>query len=72
MTALSSEPAPVSPAARKLQQQRALLLEEEAEEEEEEEVRQAPEALQSSIIIEGVEYKVERLNGRSSQAAAAR
>ncbi|KAF4798306.1 hypothetical protein TURU_065478 [Turdus rufiventris] len=59
--------------ARKLQQQRALLLEEEAEEEEEEEeVRQAPQALQSSIIIEGVEYKVERLNGRSSQAAAAR
>ncbi|XP_032942734.1 protein scribble homolog isoform X3 [Catharus ustulatus] len=57
--------------ARKLQQQRALLLEEEAEEEEEE-VRQAPEALQSSVIIEGVEYKVERLNGRSSQAAAAR
>ncbi|XP_057242814.1 protein scribble homolog [Malurus melanocephalus] len=55
--------------ARKLQQQRALLLEEEAEEEEE--VRQGPE-LQSSIIIEGVEYKVERLNGRSSQAPAAR
>ncbi|KAM7069793.1 protein scribble homolog isoform 4-T4 [Acridotheres tristis] len=59
--------------ARKLQQQRALLLEEEAEEEEEEEEgRQVPEALQSSIIIEGVEYKVERLNGRSSQAPAAR
>ncbi|NXD45917.1 SCRIB protein, partial [Copsychus sechellarum] len=58
--------------ARKLQQQRALLLEEEAEEEEEEEVRKVPEAGQSSIIIEGVEYKVERLNGRSSQAAAAR
>ncbi|XP_071274225.1 protein scribble homolog isoform X5 [Agelaius tricolor] len=57
--------------ARKLQQQRALLLEEEAEEEEEE-GRQAPEAVQSSVIIEGVEYKVERLNGRSSQAPAAR
>ncbi|XP_056339018.1 protein scribble homolog isoform X11 [Oenanthe melanoleuca] len=57
--------------ARKLQQQRALLLEEEPEEEEEE-LRKVPEALQSSIIIEGVEYKVERLNGRSSHAAAAR
>ncbi|NXB80539.1 SCRIB protein, partial [Donacobius atricapilla] len=56
--------------ARKLQQQRALLLEEEAEEDEE--VRQVPEALQSSVIIEGVEYKVERLNGRSAQAPAAR
>ncbi|XP_027764012.1 protein scribble homolog, partial [Empidonax traillii] len=56
--------------ARKLQQQRALLLEEEAEEEEE--VRQVPEAVQSSVIIEGVEYKVERLNGRSIQAPAAR
>ncbi|XP_032562825.1 protein scribble homolog isoform X12 [Chiroxiphia lanceolata] len=57
--------------ARKLQQQRALLLEEEAEEDEEE-VRQVPEAVQSSVIIEGVEYKVERLNGRSIQAPAAR
>ncbi|XP_027561058.1 protein scribble homolog [Neopelma chrysocephalum] len=57
--------------ARKLQQQRALLLEEEAEEEEEE-VRPVPEAVQSSVIIEGVEYKVERLNGRSIQAPAAR
>ncbi|XP_050187074.1 protein scribble homolog isoform X8 [Myiozetetes cayanensis] len=56
--------------ARKLQQQRALLLEEEAEEEEE--VRQVPEVVQSSVIIEGVEYKVERLNGRSVQAPAAR
>ncbi|XP_041263059.1 protein scribble homolog isoform X28 [Onychostruthus taczanowskii] len=56
--------------ARKLQQQRALLLEEEAEEDEE--GRQVPEAVQSSVIIEGVEYKVERLNGRSSQAPAAR
>ncbi|XP_054149813.1 protein scribble homolog isoform X4 [Melozone crissalis] len=57
--------------ARKLQQQRALLLEEEAEEEEEE-GRRAPQAVQSSVIIEGMEYKVERLNGRSSQAPAAR
>lgn len=57
-------------AARKLQQQRALLLEEEAEEDEE--VRQVPEAVQSSVIIEGIEYKVERLNGRSTQAPAAR
>ncbi|XP_033368423.1 protein scribble homolog isoform X31 [Parus major] len=56
--------------ARKLQQQRALLLEEEAEEDEE--VRQVPGAVQSSVIIEGVEYKVERLNGRSIQASAAR
>ncbi|XP_066056915.1 protein scribble homolog isoform X9 [Chamaea fasciata] len=56
--------------ARKLQQQRALLLEEEAEEDEE--ARQVPEAVQSSVVIEGVEYKVERLNGRSSQAPAAR
>ncbi|KAJ7399182.1 Protein scribble like protein [Pitangus sulphuratus] len=56
--------------ARKLQQQRALLLEEEAEEEEE--VRQVPEVVQSSVIIEGVEYKVERLNGRSVQAPPAR
>ncbi|XP_023775762.1 protein scribble homolog isoform X5 [Cyanistes caeruleus] len=56
--------------ARKLQQQRALLLEEEAEEDEE--VRQVPEAVQSSVIIEGVEYKVERLNGRNIQASAAR
>ncbi|XP_062348705.1 protein scribble homolog [Cinclus cinclus] len=56
--------------ARKLQQQRALLLEEEAEEDEE--VRQVPEAVQSSVIIEGVEYKVERLNGRSIPAPAAR
>ncbi|NXY66082.1 SCRIB protein, partial [Callaeas wilsoni] len=56
--------------ARKLQQQRALLLEEEAEEDEE--VRQMPEVVQSSVIIEGVEYKVERLNGRSIQAPAAR
>ncbi|NXM77346.1 SCRIB protein, partial [Serilophus lunatus] len=56
--------------ARKLQQQRALLLEE--EEEEEGEVRQVPEVLQPSVIIEGVEYKVERLNGRNTQAPAAR
>ncbi|NXD29948.1 SCRIB protein, partial [Spelaeornis formosus] len=56
--------------ARKLQQQRALLLEEEAEEEEE--ARPVPEAAQSSIVIKGVEYKVERLNGRGIQAPAAR
>ncbi|XP_071594725.1 protein scribble homolog isoform X22 [Heliangelus exortis] len=55
--------------ARKLQQKRALLLEEEAEEEEM--VRQGPE-VQSSVIIEGVEYKVERLNGRSLHPPAAR
>ncbi|KAM6318487.1 protein scribble homolog [Aegotheles albertisi] len=55
--------------ARKLQQKRALLLEEEAEEDEV--VKQVPE-VQSSVIIEGVEYKIERLNGRSIQAPAAR
>uniref|UniRef100_A0A8B9P6R3 Uncharacterized protein n=1 Tax=Apteryx owenii TaxID=8824 RepID=A0A8B9P6R3_APTOW len=54
-------------AARKLQQKRSLLLEEEGEEEEM--VKQAPDmSLQSSVIIEGVEYKIERLNGRSIQA----
>ncbi|XP_064364108.1 protein scribble homolog isoform X26 [Dromaius novaehollandiae] len=57
--------------ARKLQQKRALLLEEEGEEDEM--VKQAPDmSLQSSVIIEGVEYKIERLNGRSIQAPAAR
>ncbi|XP_061850572.1 protein scribble homolog isoform X11 [Colius striatus] len=57
--------------ARKLQQKRTLLLEEEAEEDEM--VKQGPEmGMQSSVIIEGVEYKIERLNGRSIQAAAAR
>ncbi|NWI98348.1 SCRIB protein, partial [Crypturellus undulatus] len=57
--------------ARKLQQKRALLLEEEGEEDEM--IKQAPDmSLQSSIIIEGIEYKIERLNGRSTQAPAAR
>ncbi|NWX92610.1 SCRIB protein, partial [Nothoprocta pentlandii] len=57
--------------ARKLQQKRALLLEEEGEEDEM--VKQAPDmSLQSSVIIEGIEYKIERLNGRSTQAPAAR
>ncbi|KAM6350240.1 protein scribble homolog isoform 10-T10 [Podargus strigoides] len=57
--------------ARKLQQKRTLLLEEEAEEDEM--VKQVPEMnMQSSVIIEGVEYKIERLNGRSSQASATR
>ncbi|NXW93664.1 SCRIB protein, partial [Alopecoenas beccarii] len=57
--------------ARKLQQKRTLLLEEEAEEDEM--VKQVPEvSVQSSVIIEGVEYKIERLNGRSIQAAATR
>nr|XP_013795049.1 PREDICTED: protein scribble homolog [Apteryx mantelli mantelli] len=57
--------------ARKLQQKRSLLLEEEGEEEEM--VKQAPDmSLQSSVIIEGVEYKIERLNGRSIQAPATR
>lgn len=58
-------------AARKLQQKRTLLLEEEAEEDEM--VKQVPEmSMQSSVIIEGVEYKIERLNGRSIQAPATR
>ncbi|XP_075561025.1 protein scribble homolog isoform X3 [Pelecanus crispus] len=57
--------------ARKLQQKRTLLLEEEAEEDEM--VKQVPEmSMQSSVIIEGVEYKIERLNGRNIQAPAAR
>ncbi|XP_072183801.1 protein scribble homolog isoform X16 [Excalfactoria chinensis] len=57
--------------ARKLQQKRTLLLEEEAEEDEM--VKQVPEmSMQSTVIIEGVEYKIERLNGRSSQAPATR
>ncbi|XP_037234691.1 protein scribble homolog isoform X26 [Falco rusticolus] len=57
--------------ARKLQQKRTLLLEEEAEEDEM--VKQVPEmSMQSSVIIEGVEYKIERLNGRSVQAPATR
>ncbi|XP_030332472.1 protein scribble homolog isoform X3 [Strigops habroptila] len=57
--------------ARKLQQKRTLLLEEEAEEDEV--VKQVPEmSMQSSVIIEGVEYKIERLNGRNIQAPATR
>ncbi|XP_043363116.1 protein scribble homolog isoform X27 [Dermochelys coriacea] len=61
--------------ARKLQQKRALLLEEEEEEEEEEEDvgKQMPDmSMQSSVIIEGVEYKIKRLNGRSIQFPATR
>lgn len=58
-------------AARKLQQKRTILLEEEAEEDEM--IKQVPEmSMQSTVIIEGVEYKIERLNGRSSQAPATR
>ncbi|NXY77912.1 SCRIB protein, partial [Glareola pratincola] len=57
--------------ARKLQQKRTFLLEEEAEEDEM--VKQVPEmSTQSSVIVEGCEYKVERLNGRSSQSPATR
>ncbi|XP_031462226.1 protein scribble homolog isoform X2 [Phasianus colchicus] len=57
--------------ARKLQQKRSLLLEEEVEEDEM--MKQVPEmSMQSTVIIEGVEYKIERLNGRSSQAPATR
>ncbi|XP_074754327.1 protein scribble homolog isoform X3 [Athene noctua] len=57
--------------ARKLQQKRTLLLEEEAEEDEM--IKQVPEvSVQSSVIIEGVEYKIERLNGRNVQAPATR
>ncbi|XP_040521995.1 protein scribble homolog isoform X40 [Gallus gallus] len=57
--------------ARKLQQKRTILLEEEAEEDEM--IKQVPEmSMQSTVIIEGVEYKIERLNGRSSQAPATR
>lgn len=57
--------------ARKLQQKRTILLEEEVEEDEM--IKQVPEmSMQSTVIIEGVEYKIERLNGRSSQAPATR
>ncbi|XP_019409348.1 PREDICTED: protein scribble homolog isoform X2 [Crocodylus porosus] len=60
--------------ARKLQQKRAMLLEEEEEEEEEEDVgKPVPDmSTQSTVIIEGVEYKIERLNGRSPQSHTAR
>ncbi|XP_040403526.1 protein scribble homolog isoform X11 [Cygnus olor] len=57
--------------ARKLQQKRTLLLEEEVEEDEM--IKQVPEmSMQSSVIIEGVEYKFERLNGRSIQPPGTR
>ncbi|XP_038031190.2 protein scribble homolog isoform X33 [Anas acuta] len=57
--------------ARKLQQKRTLLLEEEVEEDEM--IKQVPEmSMQSSVIIEGVEYKIERLNGRSIQPPGTR
>ncbi|XP_061209866.1 protein scribble homolog isoform X21 [Neopsephotus bourkii] len=57
--------------ARKLQQKRTLMLEEEAEEDEV--VKQVPKmSMQSSVIIEGVEYKIEKLNGRNIQVPAAR
>ncbi|XP_021238474.1 protein scribble homolog isoform X19 [Numida meleagris] len=57
--------------ARKLQQKRTLLLEEEGEEDEM--IKQVPEmSMPSTVIIEGVEYKIERLNGRSTQAPATR
>ncbi|XP_074919454.1 protein scribble homolog isoform X27 [Chelonoidis abingdonii] len=59
--------------ARKLQQKRALLLEEEEEEEEEDVGKLMPDmSMQSSVIIEGVEYKIKRLNGRSIQSLATR
>nr|XP_047908514.1 protein scribble homolog isoform X28 [Anser cygnoides] len=57
--------------ARKLQQKHTLLLEEEVEEDEM--IKQVPEmSMQSSVIIEGVEYKIERLNGRSIQPPGTR
>ncbi|XP_039377926.1 protein scribble homolog isoform X10 [Mauremys reevesii] len=59
--------------ARKLQQKRALLLEEEEEEEEEDVGKLMPDtSMQSSVIIEGVEYKIKRLNGSSIQSPATR
>ncbi|XP_030076257.1 LOW QUALITY PROTEIN: protein scribble homolog [Microcaecilia unicolor] len=49
--------------ARKLQQKRDILLK---EEEEEDMVRQKPDmSTQSSVFIEGVEYKIERIDDRS-------
>ncbi|XP_053101704.1 protein scribble homolog isoform X3 [Hemicordylus capensis] len=61
--------------ARKLQQKRAQLLEEEEEEEEEEGADVGTQPLEtrapSSIFIEGVEYKVEKLDGRRPPSAAA-
>ncbi|KAM6445962.1 protein scribble homolog isoform 3-T3 [Rhynochetos jubatus] len=57
--------------ARKLQQKRSLLLEEEAEEDEAAQPV-AETSAQSTVVIEGVEYKIERLNGRSIPAPASR
>ncbi|XP_066482578.1 protein scribble homolog isoform X14 [Tiliqua scincoides] len=51
--------------ARKLQQKRAELLEEEEEEEAEGQSPPDSKGPPSSIFIEGVEYKVEKLEGRS-------
>lgn len=48
-----------------------MLLEE--EEEEEDVGKLTPDlSTQSTVIIEGVEYKIERLNGRSPQSPTAR
>uniref|UniRef100_A0A8C8VL19 Protein scribble homolog n=1 Tax=Pelusios castaneus TaxID=367368 RepID=A0A8C8VL19_9SAUR len=58
--------------ARKLQQKRALLFEEEEEEEEDMGKPMPDMSMQSSVIIEGVEYKIKRLNGRSIQSPATR
>ncbi|KAF7237182.1 hypothetical protein EYD10_16111 [Varanus komodoensis] len=67
MTIRWSPGCPSSP-ARKLQQKRAQLLEEEDEEAEDEEVEARRHPLcasaPSSIFIEGVEYKVEKLDSR--------
>ncbi|XP_074842495.1 protein scribble homolog isoform X19 [Carettochelys insculpta] len=57
--------------ARKLQQKRALLLEEE-EEEEDAGKQMSNMSMQSSVVIEGVEYKIKRLNGRNVQSPATR
>ncbi|XP_066844024.1 protein scribble homolog isoform X2 [Anser cygnoides] len=57
--------------AQKLQQKHTLLLEEEVEEDEM--IKRVPEvSMQSSVITEGVEYKIERLNGRSIQPPGTR
>ncbi|XP_067416294.1 protein scribble homolog isoform X4 [Emydura macquarii macquarii] len=58
--------------ARKLQQKRALLLEEEEEEEEDMGKPMPDMSMHSSVVIEGVEYKIKRLNGRSIQSPATR
>nr|XP_033790933.1 protein scribble homolog isoform X4 [Geotrypetes seraphini] len=55
--------------ARKLQQKREILL---REEEEEDTVRQKPDmSTQSSVFIEGVEYKIERIDGRNRHSPVA-